>query len=98
MEITVLIKEIMPEYTGTSKSGINWTKNQFLGESQGLFKKDICFTMFGNNLLANFCVGEIVTVSCHIESKKFNNNWFTNVMVDEIKPCEDGVVNDYLPF
>lgn len=69
--------KVMPEQTGTSARG-EWKKRDFVIETnEDQFPKKICFTLF--NKVLNVGVGAEVEVSFNLESREYNDKWYTNL-------------------
>jgi len=81
MEIVVKVIHVLPEQSGTSKTGNQWRLKTFIGETQERYPKKICFELFGDNLINNNPVDfdDTVTVSFDIESQEYNGRWYTKI-------------------
>jgi hypothetical protein len=79
MEITGKIVQLLPEQSGQSSRG-TWRKQEFILEVPGNYPKNICISMWGENI-DSFGIkqGEDITVSIDIESREYNGRWYTNV-------------------
>jgi len=79
MEITGKIIEILPEETGEGRNG-PWKKQNFILETQDQYPKKVCITVWGDKVdLKNFGENESITASINIESREYNNRWYTDV-------------------
>jgi len=79
MEISGKIIQIMPEETGEGRNG-PWRKQNFILETQEQFPKKVCITVWGDKIdLNSFSESEQVTASINIESREYNNRWYTDV-------------------
>jgi len=69
--------------TGTSKKGNNWKKLGFTITTGGDYPKKVHFTVFGDEKVDNFMkfnkVGQNVDVSFNVESREFNERWYTDL-------------------
>ena len=69
--------------TGTSKKGNNWKKLGFTITTGGDYPKKVHFTVFGEEKVDNFMkynkVGQNVDVSFNVESREFNERWYTDL-------------------
>jgi hypothetical protein len=75
------IIKILPEQKGTSARG-EWKKQDFVVEStEDQFPKKICFTLFNDKAssLNGLAAGTDVEVFFNLESREYNDKWFTNV-------------------
>lgn len=73
--------QILKPETGVSKVGKEWSKREFVIETDEQFPRKVCFTLFGDKttLINNLAVGEVVDVSFNIESREYNGKWFHNI-------------------
>lgn len=108
MEVTGTVVKILQKQTGTNKTGGTWEKQDFVLETEGQYPKKICIGVMGDKLmpiLANFTVGTKVTASLNIESREYNERWYTevrawklsNIVTAQPVVAEDESNND-LPF
>jgi hypothetical protein len=79
MEISGKIIQVLPEETGEGRNG-PWKKQSFILETQEQFPKKVCITVWGDKVdLKSFGPNEQVTASINIESREYNNRWYTDV-------------------
>ena len=93
---------------GTSKSGNEWKKLGFSVTTGGDYPKTCYFTVFGQEKVDNFMkynkVGQSVDVSFNIESREYNERWYTDLnawkvfTVKESQVASTTSVEDDLPF
>lgn len=108
MEINGRIIKVLPLQSGEGKNG-TWQKQDYvLNTENEKYPKNICFSVWGdkvNNF--NISEGDIVTASIEIESREYNEKWYTNVQAWKVeKSFADNVPNneyseeptDDLPF
>ena len=81
MEITGKIIAVLPEVGGTSKSGNEWKKQEYVLETIDQYPKSVCFQMFGADRITQAAIqlGEVVTVFFDIESREYMGRWYTNI-------------------
>lgn len=75
------ILQILPEQKGTSTRG-DWKKQDFVIEtSDDQFPKKICFTLFNDKTssLESIKPDMEVEVTFSIESREYNEKWYSNV-------------------
>ena len=74
------IIQIMPETSGTGKTGNPWKKQEFLLETSENYPKKILFTVWGEKI-DQFALreGEFVSVFIDIESREYNGRWYTDL-------------------
>lgn len=82
MDITGKVHKVMPEQSGESQRG-RWVKQEFVIEFEdGQFPRKACFTLFGDEKVAmvkQLALGDTVKVTFNIDSREFNERWFTNL-------------------
>lgn len=73
--------QILPVQTGTSKAGNEWSKQEFVIETEDQFPKKVCFTLFGDklSLLSGFSMGDNIEVAFNLESREFSGKWYHNI-------------------
>ena len=91
MKIKARIKKIMEVEKGTSKSGHEWKRQDFLVNQFTPFKDELCCSIFNDNigLMANRKEGETVELELTIKSREWNGKYFTNVNCDMIGPVSE---------
>jgi hypothetical protein len=85
------ILQILPEQKGTSPRG-EWKKQDFVIETtDDQFPKKICFTLFNDKTssLESILPNMEVEVSFSIESREYNQKWFTNVNAFRIESVKE---------
>ena len=89
MEVQVTITEICPVENIVSKStGKEYHKYKFVGKTQGSYPKEICFETLGDDKMAQFnlVAGQNYIVSFDIESRRWNDKFFTSVNAWKVVP------------
>jgi len=89
MEVQVTITEICPVENIISKtSGKEYHKYKFVGKTQGAYPKEICFETLGDDKMAQFnlVVGQNYIVSFDIESRRWNDKFFTSINAWKVVP------------
>lgn len=80
LNISGIVLNILPLQSGTSKAGNQWQKQDFILETGGQYPRKVCICLFGDNVTKfPLQVGQSVTASVDIESREFNNRWYTDV-------------------
>ncbi|MDR1259481.1 MAG: DUF3127 domain-containing protein [Tannerellaceae bacterium] len=81
MDISGKIIAVLPEQGGTSKSGNEWKKQEYVLETQEQYPKKICFQIFGADKITQAAIqmGEELTVHFDIDSREYQGRWFTNI-------------------
>lgn len=79
MEISGKIIQHLPTETGQGKNG-QWKKQQFVIETGDTYPKKICIGVWGDKInMEQYPVNTIVDVSFDVESRDYNNKWYTDV-------------------
>lgn len=91
MEVKGKVIQILPVQTGTSKAGKEWSKQEFVIETEDQFPKNICFTLFGDklSLLTGIAAGQQVEVFFNVESREFSGKWYHNINAWKINPVQN---------
>lgn len=78
MEIIGKVVLIQPLVTGQGRNG-EWRKQEFVIEiPEGQFPKKVCFSLWGDKIdQAALAVGDQIKVSFDLESREYNNRWYT---------------------
>ncbi len=86
------IERIIKPESGVSRAGKEWTKQEFVIETEEQFPKKVCFTLFGDktSLISSLEAGEEVEVSFNIESREYNGKWFHNINAWKIDKASAG--------
>ncbi len=85
--------QILPEETGEGKNG-PWKKQNFILETQDQYPKKVCITVWGDKInLQSFGENEMVTASINIESREYNNRWYTDVKAWRVIKAEPGTTS-----
>lgn len=80
MEIKGKIILAFPEMSGTSKNGNAWKKREYVLETQETYPKKVHFDFFGERAdQYPLNVGDTITLSFDIESREYNNRWYTSI-------------------
>lgn len=82
MEITGVIKAILPVQSGTSKSGNVWQKADFVIEEEGgNYPNSMVITAFGDRVekLNTLRVGDRVTARFDTQAREYDGRYFTNI-------------------
>ena len=86
LEITGRIVKILSAQTGAGKNG-NWVKQEFVIETSEQYPKKICCSAWGDKAeaLKNYSTGDVVKVSFNLESREYNERWYTDVRAWKIE-------------
>ncbi len=86
MEIQGKIIAILPANSGVSKSGNQWTSQEYVLETQGNHKTKMCFSVFGEDRIKQFDIkqGEEVIARFDIDAHEYNGRWYNKISVYNI--------------
>ena len=87
MEITGIVKSVMPTQTGTSQSGKAWQKREFIiEETVGNYPNSLVITAFGDRVekLNTLRVGDCVTARFDTQVREYNGRAFNNITLYDI--------------
>ena len=86
LQITGVLKTVLPLETGTTKAGSEWQKQSYIvANNEGYESKEqiFCFEVFGEEKVQNFNkfnkVGDSVTVDFNISTNEWNGKYFTSL-------------------
>ncbi len=80
MEVTGIIIKKFDRLSGVSKAGNNWSKQEYVLETQEAYPKKIFFSFFGDRAdQFPLEVGDNVRLSFDIDSHEYNGRWFTSI-------------------
>lgn len=80
MEIQVkILKVLEPQTFTSSRTNETYTKNVFIGTTQGQYPKNIAFSVMGQDKFTQMgiVVGGVYVVSFDVESREWRERWFT---------------------
>jgi hypothetical protein len=81
MEITGKLIRILEAQKGTGARG-EWSKQDFILETDDQYPKKICISNWNNKVdLSSIAIGTTVTCHVNIESREYNERWFTDIRV-----------------
>ena len=79
MELTGTVIALLPEVSGQGKNG-TWRKQEFILEIPSQYPKKVCISLWGDKIdQAGLQINDAVTASIDIESREYNNRWYTEV-------------------
>lgn len=81
MEIQGTLTKILPIESGQKNGGGEWSSQTIIIEQEGQFPKPIAVNLFGDkiNLLNGIQLNDKLSVSINIESREYNDKFFTKV-------------------
>jgi hypothetical protein len=88
LEITGKLIKILNPQTGNGKNG-TWQKQEFVIETPDQYPKKVCISAWGEKVdeLKNFSIGDNLKVSVNLESREYNEKWYTDARAWRIEPA-----------
>jgi len=85
LEVTGRIIKIMAPAQGEGRNGV-WKKQEFVIETSEQIPRKICASVWGDKVdsFARHQIGEEVKLSINIESREYNERWYTDIRVWKI--------------
>ena len=83
--------KVLSEVTGQGKNGA-WVKQDFVLETEDQYPKKACFTAWGDKAadLKTFSLGEKLRVTFSVESREYNERWYTDLRAFRIDQVTGG--------
>jgi len=80
LEIIGKLIKTLPVQSGTNARG-TWSKQEFILETLEQYPRKICISAWGErvNELSAVPAGDVLKVSFSIESREYNERWYTDV-------------------
>ena len=103
MKITGKLTKKLNKVSGTSKTGKDWEKQEFILETNAEYNSEICVATFGETMqeLQNIKEGTELEINLNISSKEFNGKYYHNITAWKITPLNEVKQEnkeDNLPF
>lgn len=89
--------KLLAEQTGTSQVGKTWTKQDFVIETQEQYPKKVCISAMGDKIVPvvkSLTLGQEIEVHINIESREYNEKWFSNINAWKIDKNTNGITNE----
>ena len=85
MQLTAKLIQLLPIQTGTSKNG-EWKKIDIIVETDGQYPKKLCVSIWSDKINEQQLVlGNKLTIDFDIESREYNNKWYTDIKAYKIE-------------
>jgi hypothetical protein len=94
LEVKGKVTKVLQEEKGQSKAGKDWFKSGFVIETFDQYQKTIALTVMSEKLMPvvrGLKVGEDVTVHINIESREYQDKWFSNITAWKIDKATQGI-------
>jgi hypothetical protein len=96
MQLIGKLIKLLPLQTGKGKNG-EWKKQDIIIESNDLIPKNICISIWGDKINADLLqIGNILKLNVDIESREYNNKWYTDIKAWKIQSPEDTSRQQYM--
>jgi hypothetical protein len=84
--LTGKLLNLLPQQNGTGKNG-PWVKQDFIIETPGEYSRKVCISAWGDKAgeAASLKEQDEVQVSVNIESREYNERWYTDVKAWKIE-------------
>lgn len=95
LEINGKIVQLMDATSGQGSNG-QWTKREFVIETADQYPKKICFSAWNDKAasLDRMAVGIQVKVSFDVQSREYNQKWYTDLRIWKIETLGGQASND----
>ncbi|MFI3304261.1 MAG: DUF3127 domain-containing protein [Rikenellaceae bacterium] len=89
MDFTGTVFKIMPEIKGTSARG-DWQRQEVIFEMMdGQYARKVAVTFFNKPTeVAGLQIGAAYNVSFNVESREYNDRWYTDIRAWRVMPAE----------
>lgn len=86
------LTELLPLQTGISKNG-QWRKQDIILETDGQYPKKVCISIWGDKINeSQLQIGNELDIAFELESREFNNKWYTDVKAWKINLSENSTM------
>lgn len=94
MQLTAKLIQLLPLQTGTGKNGA-WKKQDIIVETEATYPKKICISIWGDKINESLLkIGNQLKIDFDVESREYNNRWYTDVKAWKIEPASGGSGSD----
>ena len=98
MEIEGMIIRDLGQFEGVSKAGNPWKKHEWVLETIGQFPRNVKFTVFGDRTnTITFELGKTYNIQVDVESREFNERWYTDLTAYAARLVEAGTSVQSVP-
>ncbi len=90
LEITGSLITKLQVQSGSSTRG-EWQKQEFVIETQETYPRKVCMNVWGADKvseLASFREGDLLKISFNIESREYNQRWYTDIRAWRIEKAD----------
>jgi hypothetical protein len=88
MQLTAKLTQLLPIQTGIGKNG-EWKKQDIIVETDGQYPKKVCISIWGDKINeGQLQIGNLFQIDFDIESREYNNKWYTDIKAWKIELVE----------
>lgn len=101
LQIECKVIAVNPVYSGVSKLGNQWSKQEFIVETMDQYPRKVCVQVMGDKIdkFAHLIqVNNVLEIDFDVESREYNGRWFTNVTAYEMRSLGSIVSPSESPF
>ncbi len=85
MQLTAKLIKVLAMQTGQGANG-EWKKQDIIVETDAQYPKKICISVWGDKINpAQLQIGNLLQVDFDVESREFNNKWYTDLKAWKIE-------------
>jgi len=90
----------LPMTEGKKKDGNTWQKNGFVIETDDKYPKSVAISCYGKLVpdVASLAIGDYVVVEFGVESREWNDKWFTDVVLRDFSVQKTETKSDAKPL
>ncbi len=90
LEVEGKLFKVLEEQSGEGKNG-RWLKQGFVIETDEMYPRKICMNLWNDKakLLENFKTGDLIKASINIESREYNERWYTDVTAWRLEKADN---------
>jgi hypothetical protein len=93
MQITAKLTQLLPIQTGTGKNE-EWEKQDIIVETNEQYPKKVCISTWGDKInKGQFQIGNLLKIEFDIESREFNNKWYSDIKAWKIEVAATSTQN-----
>ncbi len=99
LEITGSLVKKLPVQSGKSARG-EWKKQEFVVKTNDTYPKDVCFNVWGEDKvgeLSSYNEGDNIKVSFNVESREYNEKWYTDLRAWKIEKEGAASISEQTP-
>jgi hypothetical protein len=95
LEITGKLVKILQAQSGAGAKG-NWVKQEFVIETTEQYPKKLCISLWGDKVenLKKYSLNDEIKVSFNLESREYNERWYTDIRAWKIESAGKGTQED----